>query len=245
MPVLVGREVGPVGLGLMGLTWCSAPPPQEQAFATMCACYCWNGAAFCGTPDHNSLVLIKRYFEKYLEDADKIVLSIKGGGRKKINMFEFGRRDPNVLLKVTFGIIDKEYVHVESFHEAVKYTKIVAVEAKLSMFTPDILDNGIAASCAQYGIPMVAFSPMAVFNFPRFQQENLEKNLQLVSKVEEIAARKGCAPAQLAINWTIALSRRLNTTIAPNSGFEIVGVTDEELAQIDAIAKSLAPAGEC
>ncbi|KAL4746290.1 hypothetical protein BDW72DRAFT_38338 [Aspergillus terricola var. indicus] len=320
MPELVGKEVGPIGLGLMGLTWRSAPPPQEQAFATMRAaiangCYCWNGAEFYGTPDYNSLVLLERYFEKYPEDADKVVLSIKGGvnpethqldaspentrrtlddciaqlkGRKKIDMFEFGRRDPNVPLDVTFGVIDKEYVQTgkiggialsevraETIHEAVKYTKIVAVEAELSMFTPDILDNGVAAACAQYGIPIVAYSPIGrgmltgqlkkhsdlpkdslllQFEFPRFQQENFEKNLQLVSKVEEIAARKGCTPAQLAINWTIALSRRLNTTIVPIPGSstpervdensKIVEVTDEELDQIDAIVKSFTPAGE-
>jgi pyridoxine 4-dehydrogenase len=135
--------------------------------------YCWNGAEFYGTPGYNSLVLLESYFEKYPEDADKVVLSIKGGinpethqldaspentrrtlddciaqlkGRKKIDMFEFGRRDPNVPLKVTFSIIDKEYVQTgkiggialsevraETIHEAVKYTKIVAVEAELSM----------------------------------------------------------------------------------------------------------------
>ena len=35
MPQLVGKEVGPIGLGLMGMTWRSPPPPQEQAFEAM------------------------------------------------------------------------------------------------------------------------------------------------------------------------------------------------------------------
>ena len=39
----------------------------------------WNGGEFYGNPDYNSLVLVERYLEKYPEDADKIVLSIKGG----------------------------------------------------------------------------------------------------------------------------------------------------------------------
>ncbi|KZF23100.1 Aldo/keto reductase [Xylona heveae TC161] len=319
MPELLGKQISPIGLGLMGLTWRSTPPPQEQAFATMRAaiangCYCWNGGEFYGTPDYNSLVLLERYFERYPEDADKVVLNIKGGvnpkthqidgspdhtrrtlddsiaqlkGRKKIDMFEFARRDPNVPLEVTFGIIDKEYVQTgkiggislsevraETIHEAVRYTKVVAVEAELSMFTTDILDNGVAAACAQYGIPIIAYSPIGrgmltgrlkrysdlpkdsllqQFDFPRFQQENFEKNLQLVSKVEEIAAKKGCTPAQLAINWTIALSRRLKTTIMPIPGSstperveengKILDVSDEELDQIDTILKNFTPAG--
>ena len=97
-------------------------------------------------------------------------------------------------------------------------------------------------------------SLLVQFDFPRFQQENFERNLQLVSKVEEIAARKGCTPAQLAINWTVALSQRLNTTIVPIPGSstperveensKIVEVSHEELDQIDAIMRSFTPAGE-
>ncbi|KAL2834064.1 NADP-dependent oxidoreductase domain-containing protein [Aspergillus pseudoustus] len=320
MPQLVGKEVGPIGLGLMGLTWRATPPPQEQAFATLRAaiangCTCWNGAEFYGTPEYNSLVLLERYFEKYPEDADKVVLSIKGGinpdthqldaspentrrtldnciaqlkGRKKIDMFEFGRRDPNVPLDVTFGIIEREYiqtgklggialseVRAETIHEAAKHTKIVGVEVELSMFTSDILENGVADACAQYGIPIIAYSPMGrgmltgqikkhedlpkdsllvQFGFPRFQQENFEKNLQLVSKVEEIAAQKGCTPAQLAVGWTVALSRRLKTTIVPIPGAstaarveensKLVDVSNEELVQIEEILKEFTPAGE-
>ena len=36
MTELVGKKIGPIGLGLMGLTWKAGPtPPQEQAFETM------------------------------------------------------------------------------------------------------------------------------------------------------------------------------------------------------------------
>lgn len=45
--VQVGSQtVGPIGFGLMGLTWRETPPSQEQAFETMraalkngCTCY--------------------------------------------------------------------------------------------------------------------------------------------------------------------------------------------------------------
>ena len=133
----------------------------------------WNGAEFYGSPDYNSLVLLERYFEKYPQDADNVIISIKGGlnpkthktdaspentrrtlddsiaqlkGRKKIDLFEFGRRDPAVPMEVAFGVIDKEYVQTgkiggislsevraETIHEAVKHTKVLAVEVELSL----------------------------------------------------------------------------------------------------------------
>lgn len=178
MPQLVGKEVGPTGYGMMGLTWRPKPCPQEQAFETMRAALknganFWNGGVFYGPHEYNSLVLLERYFEKYPEDADKVVISIKGGmnahgtvadgsaentrralddclkqlnGRKKLDIFEFARRDQNVPMEVTFGVLDKEYVQTgklggislsevraETIHEAVKHTKIVAVEVELSL----------------------------------------------------------------------------------------------------------------
>jgi pyridoxine 4-dehydrogenase len=39
----------------------------------------WNGGELYGPPDANSLQLLNAYFEKYPEDAEKVVLSIKGG----------------------------------------------------------------------------------------------------------------------------------------------------------------------
>ena len=91
--------------------------------------------------------------------------------------------------------------------------------------------------------------------FPRFQPGNFETNLQLVHKVEEIANQKGCTPAQLAINWTLALSKRPGMpTIIPIPGAttaarveensKVVNITDEEMAQIDAILAKFTTAGD-
>lgn len=44
--------------------------------------------------------------------------------------------------------------------------------------------------------------------FPRFQGQNLDKNLRLVQELETIAKQKGCTPAQLAINWVRSLSKK-------------------------------------
>ena len=39
----------------------------------------WNGGQFYGTPDNNSLHLLREYFSKYPENAERVVLSVKGG----------------------------------------------------------------------------------------------------------------------------------------------------------------------
>ena len=138
-----------------------------------------------------------------------------------------------------------------------------------------MLENGVAAACAQYGIPLVAYSPVGRgmltgqfkkfedipkdslllhMNFPRFQKENFDINLQLVEKAEEIAKKKGCTIAQLAINWTRALSRRPGMpTIIPIPGATTkdrveenskqLDLTDEEMAEIDAILAKFTPVG--
>ncbi|ORY16256.1 NADP-dependent oxidoreductase domain-containing protein [Clohesyomyces aquaticus] len=134
MPLIMGREVGPIGYGLLGLTNHFAPIPREQAFAAMRAaldagCNLWDGGEFYGTPENNSLTLLRDYYEKYPEDAEKVVLNIKGalepypsmkptcsragirasverclaqlGPRGKIDMFEPARKDPTVPFSET------------------------------------------------------------------------------------------------------------------------------------------------
>lgn len=175
-------------------------------------CNFWNGGEFYGPPTYNSLVLLERYLERYPEDAGRIVICIKGAvnpdthkvdgspeqirrsidsnlkqlkGRKKLDLFECARRDPDTPLEITFGTLQKEYidtgklggimlteVSAATIHEAVKVAKIAAVEVELSLFTTDVLHNGVAAACAQYDIPLVAYSPIG-----RGVSSNLLRNL--------------------------------------------------------------------
>jgi len=39
---------------------------------------------------------------------------------------------------------------------------------------------------------------------PRFQGENFHTNVELVGCVEQLAAEKGCTPAQFALAWVLA-----------------------------------------
>ncbi|KXJ91731.1 aldo/keto reductase [Microdochium bolleyi] len=267
MPSLNGQQVGDTGFGLMGLTWRATPPPKEQSFAAMRAALesgmnFWNGGDLYGTPEYNSMTLLSAYFTQYPEDAGKVVLSIKGGvehaadpasvrrgldriigemkGTKKVDIFEFARRDQNVPMEESFRIVQDEYiktgkvggislseVRLETIKEAVKHIKVVAVEVELSLFSTEILTNGIAAICAEHDIPIVAYSPIGrglltgqikslddipkdsmLRAYPRFQPDTFPINMELVKEVEKIASSKGCTAAQLAISWVRTLSGR-------------------------------------
>ncbi|OIW35547.1 putative pyridoxal reductase [Coniochaeta ligniaria NRRL 30616] len=276
MPQINGQKVGPIGYGLMGLSWRPDPPTDDVAFACMRAALeaganFWNGGEIYRTPSgDNSATLLSRYFAKYPEDADRVILSIKGavgdpakgvmrpdgspeeigrsiettlsqlgGTKKQIELFEAARIDRSKPLSVTLGAI-KSYVDrglvggislsevsAATIHEAVKIAKVEAVEVELSMWSTDVLTNGVAAACAEHGIPLVAYSPLGRGmlagryksptdlpegdfrrHMPRFHPDNFAVNLQLVSQVEALAARKGCTPAQLAIAWVRAVGSR-------------------------------------
>jgi pyridoxine 4-dehydrogenase len=90
------------------------------------------------------------------------------GGRGRIDMFECARKDPEVPLEKTLGVL-KEMVEegkiggvalcevsADTIREAVRITKIVAVEIELSLFCTEPLTNGIAEACAELKIPIIA-----------------------------------------------------------------------------------------
>lgn len=318
MVQILGKEVGNLGYGLMGLTWRPVPPPLDQAMEAMHTalekgCTVWNAGEFYGTPEYNSMTVLKHYFTKYPEDADKVTLFIKGGvvpgqfsldgspegvrrsidniiaqlgGTKKIDGFAYARRDPSVSLEVTLGVIQKEYIDTgkiggvyvsecsaETIHEASKHAKIIAAEVELSMFSPDILNNGVAAACAKYDIPILAYSPIGrgmltgrftdvsdvkalgmIAHFPRFQAEALEHNLKLVNQVKAQAEKKGCTPAQLALAWLRGLSNSpglpavipipgATTKARVEENAVVIELSEEEMKAINDIVHSFEVSG--
>ncbi|MBA3442687.1 MAG: aldo/keto reductase, partial [Pyrinomonadaceae bacterium] len=86
---------------------------------------------------------------------------------------------------------------------------------------------------------------------PRFQGENFNKNLELVSQIEKIAAEKGCAPAQLALAWVLAQGEDIvpipgtkrRKYLEQNVAALEVRLTPEDLRRIDEIAPKGVAAG--
>ncbi|KAM0252051.1 hypothetical protein ACHAP5_001376 [Fusarium lateritium] len=314
---IMGKQVGPIGFGLMGLT--AHPLPDETTFAAIRAaldagCNWLNGADFYGPPDANSLALIRRYLEKYPEDANRIVLTTKGGlgpnytplGTKegtrqsiesslktlgpvgRIGSFAVARKDSNADYEddtlttinqyVQEGKIDGiscSEVNADTLRSAAKKFKIIALETELSLFTTDMLTNGVLEACGELDIAVLAYSPLGrgflggqiksakdlpeddirIQMHPRWQGDNLQKNIQLVNEIEVLAKKKGCTVSQIAINWLLSLSRRPGMPkIIPIPGSSkpdrirenatIIHLTDEDLADIDTLLASFTPAGE-
>lgn len=58
------------------------------------------------------------------------------------------------------GGIGLSEVSAASIRKAHKIHPIAAVEAELSLWSTDILENDVASTCAELGIPIVAYSPL-------------------------------------------------------------------------------------
>jgi aryl-alcohol dehydrogenase-like predicted oxidoreductase len=104
---------------------------------------------------------------------------------------------------------------------------ITALQTEYSLWTRDPEDE-VLPLCRELGIGFVAYSPLGRGfltgrfrrfedlpeddyrrNSPRFQGENFQRNLDLVQRVEEIARRKKCTPAQLALAWLLAQGQEI------------------------------------
>ncbi|WP_255770843.1 aldo/keto reductase [Pseudarthrobacter sulfonivorans] len=88
-------------------------------------------------------------------------------------------------------------------------------------------------------------------NSPRFQGENLARNLQLVDRVKELADQKQCTPGQLALAWLLAQGPHIvpipgtkkRERLAENLGAVGVELTAEDRQQLDELAPAGATAG--
>lgn len=111
----------------------------------------------------------------------------------------------------------------ETLRRAHAVHPIAAIQSEYSLWTRDPEQNGVLDTCRELGIGFVPFSPLgrgaltgalktldglAENDFrrglPRFQGENFEANLALVSLLEKMAEAKGVTPGQLALAWVLA-----------------------------------------
>ena len=153
----------------------------------------------------------------------------------------------------------------ETIRRAHAVHPITALQTEYSLWSRDPEDE-LLALCAELGIAFVAYSPLgrgflsgkirslddlAADDYrrhsPRFQEENFQKNLALVDKVQQLAERRGCSAAQLALSWLLAQDEN----IVPIPGTTNVSRLEEDAAAVDieltpeelAAIEELAPRG--
>jgi aryl-alcohol dehydrogenase-like predicted oxidoreductase len=117
------------------------------------------------------------------------------------------------------GISEASSATIEKAHAV---HPVTALQSEYSLWTRDP-EDGVLATCRRLGIGFVAYSPLGRgflttetanrdshdekdfrTQHPRFIGEAREQNLQLVARLETIAAEKGVTVAQLALAWVLS-----------------------------------------
>ena len=151
-----------------------------------------------------------------------------------IDLYYIHRVDPTVPIEDTVGamseLVQRGKVRHLGICEAGAATirrahathPLSAVQIEYSLWTRDV-EEEILPLCAEHGIGFVAYSPLgrgflagnvadsaalragdARRNMPRFQGDNLRRNLGLVEELKKLAAVEKCTPAQLALAWVLS-----------------------------------------
>jgi aryl-alcohol dehydrogenase-like predicted oxidoreductase len=175
-----------------------------------------------------------------------------------IDLFYLHRVDTGVPIEDTVGamarLVEQGKVRYLGLSEAgVKTIRrahltypMAALQSEYSLCTRDP-EGEILSTCRELGIGFVPYSPLgrgiltgqvkrADFGpkdfrriSPRFQGDNFEKNLALVTRVEELAADKHCTPAQLALAWVLAQG----PDVVPIPGTKRRSYLDQNLGALD------------
>ena len=154
-------------------------------------------------------------------------------GTDVIDLYYLHRVDPTVPIEDTVGAMARlvevgkvRYIGLseaapETIRRAHRVHPVSALQSEYSLFARDP-EAAHFATCRELGIGFVPFSPLSrgllsgAFaalgpldqsdmrrRLPRFQDGNLERNLDLVGVVVALAREKGCTPAQIALAWVM------------------------------------------
>jgi aryl-alcohol dehydrogenase-like predicted oxidoreductase len=206
---------------------------------------------------------------KYVKSACDA--SLQRLGVDVIDLYYQHRVDPNVPIEDTIGamseLVDAGKVRWLGMSEAapatirraVKVHPIAALQTEYSLWTRDP-EQEVLPTCRELGIGFVPYSPLGRgflsgrfkatgdleqgdwrLNTPRFQGENLRRNLEIVHRLESLAKKKKCTPAQLALAWLLAQGKDIvpipgtkrRQYLEENIQAVEVGLTPAELKEID------------
>lgn len=146
---------------------------------------------------------------------------------------------------------------------------ITALQSEYSLWTRDP-EGELLTTCRQLGIGFVPYSPLGRGFltgrfastsdipdndrrkvFPRFQQDNFDRNLEILERLKGVATRKGCTLAQLALAWVLAqgddivpiFGCKRRKYLEENLGALNVTLSPADLAELNTIVPKGAAAG--
>ena len=151
-----------------------------------------------------------------------------------IDVYYLHRVDPAVPIEETIGAMARlieqgkvRYIGIceagpETLRRAHKAYPIVALQTEYSLWFRDV-ERDILPACRELGVAYVAYAPLGRGlltgriksvedlppndrrrRHPRFQPQNLARNVQLVAGLEAVARANGVTPAQVALAWILA-----------------------------------------
>ncbi|HVQ61493.1 MAG TPA: aldo/keto reductase [Burkholderiales bacterium] len=160
--------------------------------------------------------------------------SLKRLGVEVIDVYGLHRVDPKVPIEDTVGAMKKlveqgkvRYLALseagaQTLRRAHKVHPLVALETEYSLWSRDV-EKEILPACRELGIAFMAYSPLGRGfltatiksldalrdkdrrrDHPRFNPDNLKRNVDLLRPLEAIAAAHKVKPAQVALAWVLA-----------------------------------------
>jgi aryl-alcohol dehydrogenase-like predicted oxidoreductase len=185
--------------------------------------------------------------------------SLERLGLDHIDLYYQHRVDPDTPIEETVGamaqLVQEGKVRFLGLSEASPETlrranavhPIAALQTEYSLWSREP-EEEILPTCRELGVGFVAYSPLgrgfltgairSIDDFdendfrrnqPRFQGENLQRNLELVDRINELAAEKAITPAQLALAWVLSQGE----DIVPIPGTRRIERLEENIGALD------------
>lgn len=202
--------------------------------------------------------------------------SLQRLGTSHIDLLYQHRVDPKVPIEETVGamaeLVRQGKVRYLGLSEASPRTirrahavhPIAALQTEYSLWERGA-EAEVLPTCRELGIGFVAYSPLgrgfltgevkraeeygmddARRNHPRFQGEHFDRNQRLVEIIKEMAVRKGCTPAQIALAWLLHQGpdivpipgTKRRSRLRENTAAATVALSS---ADLDSLARALPP----
>ncbi len=244
---------------------------RERAFvATKAGIVRTEGGGYagqCGTPEY-----IKEACEASLR---RLQLEV-------IDLYQLHRVDPTVPIEETVGAMRElqeagkvrflglSEALPSDIRRAVAVAPISTLQNEYSLFERGV-EDGVLATCEELRIGLLAYAPLgrgmltaryrSTSGFepgdwrlggPRWQEENLDRNLELVDRLDTFAGARGVAAGQIALAWLlhqqpwivpIPGTRRVRY-LEQNAASESVRLSRAELAELEELVPRSAVAGD-
>jgi aryl-alcohol dehydrogenase-like predicted oxidoreductase len=189
-----------------------------------------------------------------------------------IDLYYLHRRDQSVPIEESAGALGElkqqgKIKHIglseissTTLRRAHAEVPITAVQSEYSLWTRDP-EEKVLDTCTELGIGFVPFSPLGRGflcdviqtrddlsehdmrrSMPRFIEENLPKNVALMSELRAIAAKYGCTTGQVSLAWLLAQG----DTLVPIPGTKHSSFAEENAgaAELELLPEDLVRAGE-